>query len=92
MAESLDLKKAAAAVGEKSMAMIPQKELFPLTGYVHGGCSPLAQKKQFPTVMDETALLFDEVMFSGGRIGLQIRTNPEALARTIPLTFADLTE
>ena len=91
VAEALDLKKAAAAVDEKSMAMIPQKELFPLTGYVHGGCSPLAQKKQFPTVMDETALLFDEVMFSGGRIGLQIRTNPEALAQAIPLTFADIT-
>lgn len=91
VAEELDLKKAAAAAGEKSVAMIPQKELFPLTGYVHGGCSPLAQKKQFPTVIDETALLFDQVMFSGGRIGLQIRTNPEDLAKAIPLTFADIT-
>ena len=91
VAEGLDLKKAAAAAGEKSIAMIPQKELFPLTGYVHGGCSPLAQKKQFPTIMDETALLFDQVMFSGGRIGLQIRMNPEDLAKAIPLTFADIT-
>ena len=52
---------------------------------------PLAQKKQFPTIMDETALLFDQVMFSGGRIGLQIRMNPEDLAKAIPLTFADIT-
>ena len=91
VAEELDLRKAADAVGEKAVHMVKSKELLPLTGYVHGGCSPLAQKKQFPTVMDETALLFDEVMFSGGRIGLQIRTNPEALAQAIPLTFADIT-
>ncbi|MCI8367389.1 MAG: Cys-tRNA(Pro) deacylase [Eggerthellaceae bacterium] len=91
VAEGLDLKKAAAAVDEKSIAMIHQKELFPLTGYVHGGCSPLAQKKQFQTVIDETAQLFDEIMFSGGRIGLQIRMNPEDLAKAIPLKFADIT-
>lgn len=91
VAEELDLKKAAAAVGEKAISMIPQKELLPLTGYVHGGCSPLAQKKQFPTVIDETAQLFDEIMFSGGRIGLQIHMNPEDLAKVIPLQFAAIT-
>ena len=61
VAENLDLKKAAKAVGEKSVAMLPQKELLPLTGYVHGGCSPVGMKKQFPTVFHETALLYGTV-------------------------------
>ena len=61
VAETLDLKKAAKAVGEKSIAMLPQKELLPLTGYVHGGCSPVGMKKKYPTTMDETAILFDKM-------------------------------
>ena len=64
VAENLDLKKAAKAVGEKSVAMLPQKELLPLTGYVHGGCSPVGMKKQFPTVFHETAVLYDTVCVS----------------------------
>lgn len=90
VAEELDLKKAAVAVGEKSVAMIKSKELLPTTGYVHGGCSPLGMKKQFETVIDETAQLFDTIMFSGGRIGYQIEMAPDSLANVIPLSFVDL--
>lgn len=91
VAEELDLKKAALAVGEKSIAMIKAKELLPLTGYVHGGCSPIGMRKQFATAIDETAQLFDTVMFSGGKIGCQIETAAESLAQVIPLAYADLT-
>lgn len=87
----LDLKKCAKAVGEKSVEMIPQKELLPLTGYVHGGCSPIGMKKRFPTFVDETAQLFDTIHFSGGKVGCQIRMNPDDLARLIPFQYADLT-
>ncbi|MDO4183470.1 MAG: Cys-tRNA(Pro) deacylase [Coriobacteriia bacterium] len=86
----LDLKKAAAAVGEKSINMIKAKELLPLTGYVHGGCSPIGMKKQFPTTVDETAQLFETIYFSGGRIGAQIECSPADLAQVVPLTFADV--
>lgn len=75
----LDLKKAAKAVREKSIEMIRQKELLPLTGYVHGGCSPFGMKKQFFTVFEETAQLFDTVMVSGGKIGCQIEAAPGAM-------------
>lgn len=87
----LDLKKCAKAVGEKSVEMIPQKELLPLTGYVHGGCSPIGMKKRFPTFVDETAQLFDTIHFSGGKVGCQIRMNPDDLARLVPFQYADLT-
>lgn len=87
----LDLKKAAAAVGEKSVAMIKTKELLPLTGYVHGGCSPLGMKRQFTTAIDETASLFDTIYFSAGRVGTQIEMAPGDLAQLINLTFADIT-
>lgn len=87
----LDLKKAAAAVGEKAVAMIKSRELLPLTGYVHGGCSPLATLKAFPTVIDETSALYERIAFSGGRIGCQIEMAPDDLARVVPLTLADLT-
>lgn len=87
----LDLKKAAAAVGEKAVAMLPARELLPLTGYVHGGCSPIGMKKRFPTFVDETAQLFDTIHFSGGKAGCQIRMNPDDLARLIPFQYADLT-
>ena len=79
VAESLDLKKAAKAVGEKSIAMLPQKELLPLTGYVHGGCSPVGMKKPFPTVFHETAEILDRMMVSAGKIGFQIQCRPEEL-------------
>lgn len=91
VAEELDLKKAAAAAGEKAIHMIRSRELLPLTGYIHGGCSPLGMKKPFPTFIDETAQLFDVIMFSGGRIGCQIELDPALLERVIPLTYADLT-
>lgn len=86
----LDLKKAAAVVGEKSVAMIKTKELLPLTGYVHGGCSPLGMKKQFRTTIDETAQLFERICFSAGRVGAQIEMAPDDLARMTCLTFADI--
>ncbi len=76
VAENLDLKKAAKAVGEKSIAMLPQKELLPLTGYVHGGCSPVGMKKQFPTVFHETVELFDTICVSAGKIGAQVEVRP----------------
>ncbi|MBP1588214.1 MAG: aminoacyl-tRNA deacylase [Clostridia bacterium] len=67
--ESLDLKKGAAVFGEKFIGLIPQKELLKLTGYIHGGCSPVGMKKAFPTVIDETAILFERIFFSAGRVG-----------------------
>ena len=79
VAESLDLKKAAKSVGEKSIEMIPQKELLKLTGYVHGGCSPFGMKKPFFTVFEETAELYDTIMVSAGKIGLQIETSPDQM-------------
>ncbi len=88
---SLDLKKAAKAVGEKSVAMIHQKELLPLTGYVHGGCSPVGMKKQYPTVFDETAELFDTICVSAGKIGFQVELDPAALMGLVGAFTADLT-
>lgn len=90
VAEELDLRKAASAVGEKAVHMLKSKELLPLTGYVHGGCSPIGMKKQFATVVDETAVLFDRIVFSGGRIGCQLETSLDDLARVVPLHVADL--
>ncbi len=87
----LDLKKAAAAVGEKAIAMIKARDLLPLTGYVHGGCSPIGMKTAFPTTIDETAQLYDTIMFSGGRIGCQVEMNPNDLDKLVGLTFADIT-
>ena len=81
VAENLDLKKAAKAVGEKSIAMLPQKELLPLTGYVHGGCSPVGMKKQYRTVFDESVLTQQKVYVSGGRIGTQVCCAPADLLR-----------
>ncbi len=91
VAEELDLKKAAEAAGEKAVHMIKSKELLPLTGYVHGGCSPIGMKKPFPTTVDETAQLFDAIVFSGGRIGCQLELALEDLARVVPLSYADVT-
>jgi len=91
VAESLDLKKAAKAVGEKSIAMLPQKELLPLTGYVHGGCSPVGMKKPFPTVFHETTEILDRIMVSAGKIGFQIQCRPEDLLALVGATTADVT-
>ena len=88
---ALDLKKAAKAAGEKSVAMLPQKELLPLTGYVHGGCSPVGMKKRLPTVFDETCLLFDTILVSAGRIGYQVEAAPGDLIALVGGTTADVT-
>ena len=91
VAENLDLKKAAKAVGEKSIAMLPQKELLPLTGYVHGGCSPVGMKKQFPTVFHETVELFDTICVSAGKIGAQVEVAPADLIALLGAQTADVT-
>ena len=88
--EELDLKKAAKAVGEKSIEMLKSKELLPLTGYVHGGCSPIGMKKSFSTVLHETAKTQDTIIFSAGKIGYQVEVSPNELAKVIRFTFADL--
>lgn len=88
----LDLKKAAEAVGEKNIEMIKSKELLPLTGYIHGGCSPIGMKKQFPTVVDISARDLPKILFSGGRIGFQVEVSPADLAAVVPIRYADLTE
>lgn len=87
---TLNLKKAAASVGVKSVAMIKLKELFPLTGYVHGGCSPIGMKKTFVTVFDETALICDTIMFSGGRVGAQVELKSEDIKAILKFEYADL--
>ena len=90
VAENLDLKKAAKAVGEKSVVMIPQKELLPLTGYVHGGCSPVGMKKLFPTVFHETAASLPVIMVSAGKLGHQIACDPKALLALVRADTADI--
>jgi Cys-tRNA(Pro)/Cys-tRNA(Cys) deacylase len=89
--KELDLKKAAKAVSEKSVAMLPLKELLPLTGYVHGGCSPIGMKKLFPTYMDWTAEFFETVFVSAGRVGCQIELAPADLIREAKCELAELT-
>lgn len=88
--EALDLKKAAQTVGEKSIEMLTSKELLPLTGYIHGGCSPIGMKKLFPTVFHETAPNFDTVIFSAGKIGYQVELSLTDLQKVIPFSTADL--
>ena len=90
VAENLDLKKAAKAVGEKSIAMLPQKELLPLTGYVHGGCSPVGMKKQFPTVFHETVNELALVAVSAGKIGHQVQVKPADLLNLLRAKTADV--
>lgn len=89
---SLDLKKAAKVVSEKSIDMIKQKDLLPLTGYVHGGCSPIGMKKSFTTVIDESAKNFDEIYFSAGKIGCQVKVNVGDISKIIRFSFADIVE
>lgn len=90
VAEELDLKKAAKAVGEKAVEMVKSRELLPLTGYIHGGCSPIGMKKFFRTTVHETAELYDTIIFSGGKIGYQIELCIEDLKKAIELKTADL--
>ena len=90
VAENLDLKKAAKAVGAKSIAMLPQKELLPLTGYVHGGCSPVGMKKQFPTVFHETVNELDLIAVSAGKIGHQVQVKPADLLNLLRAKTADV--
>ena len=91
VSDELDLRRAASVSGNKKLEMIHVKELLPLTGYIRGGCSPIGMKKRFPTFVDETAQLFDTIHFSGGKVGCQIRMNPDDLGRLIPFQYADLT-
>jgi Cys-tRNA(Pro)/Cys-tRNA(Cys) deacylase len=88
--KTLNLKKAAKSVGVKSIEMIKQKELLPLTGYIHGGCSPLGMKKLFVTIIDETALIFDSIIFSAGKKGFQVQMNPLDIDKVITLSFFDI--
>lgn len=86
----LDLKKAAKAVGEKSISMIKSKELLPLTGYVHGGCSPIGMKKQFTTTIHETAKDFDSIIFSAGKIGYQVELSLDELSKVVRFNINDI--
>lgn len=87
----LDLKKAAKAVGEKNVEMIKQKELLPLTGYIHGGCSPIGMKKYFSTVIDSSALEFNTIIVSAGRLGAQVELNPKDFDKVIRIKFENIT-
>lgn len=89
--KELDLKKAAKAVSEKSIVMIKAKDLLPLTGYIHGGCSPIGMKKVFPTVIDATAQDFDTILFSAGKIGYQVEISPANLRTVLRFDLADIT-
>lgn len=89
--KELDLKKAAKAVGEKSVEMIKSKELLPLTGYIHGGCSPIGMKKQFKTVIDKSATNFETFIFSGGKIGYQVEVTLNDLKKVIDYSLEDIT-
>jgi Cys-tRNA(Pro)/Cys-tRNA(Cys) deacylase len=88
--EELNLKKAASASGNKSIELVKVKELFNLTGYIRGGCSPIGMKKRFPVYIDETAQLFDEIYVSAGMRGMQIKLSPVELADLIEAQFCDL--
>lgn len=88
----LNLKKAAKAVSEKSIEMIKSKDLLPLTGYIHGGCSPIGMKKTFITTIDESAILFDTIIFSGGKIGYQVEISLDNLKQVIEYNLFDICE
>ena len=88
--DELDLKKAAAAAGEKSLSLMHVRDLEPTTGYVRGGCSPVGMKRQYPTLIDETAQLFDDIYISGGRLGLTLRLAPDDLTSFLGATLADI--
>lgn len=86
----LDLKKAAKEAGEKSISMIKQKDLLPLTGYVHGGCSPIGMKKAFPTFIHETAESYEKIFVSAGRVGAQIELSPHDLVTVANAKYAKI--
>ena len=90
--KTLDLKKASKVVDEKNIELIHQKELLPLTGYIHGGCSPIGMKKTFPTVIDSSAASFDTIFISGGKIGYQIEINPTDLIPLIKGKLFDISK
>lgn len=89
--KELNLKKAAQSVSEKNISMIKSKELLPLTGYIHGGCSPIGMKKFFTTIIDASAKDFDEIIFSAGKIGFQIEMNLTELEKIIKFKFDEIT-
>lgn len=90
--KELDLKKAAKSVGEKSIHMLKSKDLLPLTGYVHGGCSPIGMKKQFRTVIDASAANFGTIIFSGGKIGYQVESTLEELKKVLRFELEDIVD
>ena len=90
--KELNLKKAATSVGEKNVEMVKSKDLLPLTGYIHGGCSPIGMKKQFKTVIDISANNYDNIIFSGGKIGYQVELTLEDLKKVISFTLASITD
>ena len=92
VAKELDLKKAAKSVNEKSIDMIKQKELLPLTGYIHGGCSPIGMKKFFKTVIDETSKNFETIYISAGKVGYQVELKLQDLEKVIRINTADITK
>ena len=90
VAEELDLKKAASAVSEKSIEMLKQKDLLPLTGYVHGGCSPIGMKKFFTTTIDASAKEYEHIYFSAGKIGHQVKVAVEDISKIIKVEYKDI--
>lgn len=90
VAKELDLKKAAKVSGEKSIEMIKQKELLPLTGYIHGGCSPIGMKKQFKTFVHKTAMDFETIFFSAGKVGYQVELSPADMGKAFPYMLEDI--
>ncbi len=90
VAKELDLKKAASAVSEKSVEMIKMKDLLSVAGYVHGGCSPIGMKRYYTTIVDESALNFDSIIFSAGKIGYQVELSPQDLASIIKIDFYNI--
>ena len=92
VSKELNLKKAAKSVNEKSIEMIKSKDLHPLTGYIHGGCSPIGMKKQFKTVIDSSATNFETIIFSAGKIGYQVEVSLEELSKIIRYTLEDITD
>ena len=90
--KELNLKKCAAAVGEKSIEMVKAKDLLPLTGYIHGGCSPIGMKKQFVTVIDKSAESFESIVFSAGKVGHQVELSLDDLKKVIEVSTFDIVE
>ncbi len=90
VAKELDLKKAASSVKEKSIEMIKMKDLLSVAGYIHGGCSPIGMKKNYVTIVDKSALEFDSIIFSAGKIGYQVELSPQDLSSIIKIDFYDI--